>query len=1274
MSNVEVTGLELNVTANSGNSVEKLKDIADALNKLDGRKIDSIVKGFQNLNNLKMGTEITKLNSGLVNFTTTLKNMDMKAFTSDVKSLNKALKPLADTLDKIGRGNLAINYGSLSKGLAALNKAPATSKAVTASTGGVVRRTGAEGAVSATPLETAAANAAIEVRQRMENAITQAMSTPLLPAQTQAGVAYAARNALNEKLNQVITMATAQFGGGRAMGSINTASANRMASVITGNMYKQIADSIANASTSPKLPAVATSTIAQIGKNLTETVAKIPAISSANIMRSTEAARAAQQAPDVSKWEKFKDVLNYDIGAAAKRAGEGINGAVEKVDSYETAIREAASQSKVLSAAYKGVAKAAEIAQKAIKAVAKGLATAGAAMASFARGPLSMVLNPFKGLATTIKNVSTRFSKFLSSLKRVAIYRAIRAALKAITQGMKEGIENLYYWSQLTNGDFAPAMDRIATAALYVKNSLAAMVSPIITYVAPAIDMLADKFVALLNVMNQFFARITGRGTWTEALKYPTQYAENTAGAAKKIKDNIQDFDELHILRTPNAGGSGDNLDYNNMFKESEFTNEFSDWIGEFKRALQSEQFYKAGTLLGEAVSNLFDKKIDWDGIGTKVGKRVTDVFQFALGFLRTFSFQNLGSNVATFLNNAIDAVDANAVGAVFAYKIQSIVDFAFGFVTTANWWGFGQKISDYVTGWFETIDGAKIGKTISTAIHGALTMVESFLEDDYKFNLIAEDIAGFINNVDWVGILTRTLKIGAKILEAIMRVIRRAITGESAEAPSEIFESTVQWRIDYETRRANGTLNTSMGGIGDTISSTVADSIEKADFMSVAEAFKDLLETAWDAAWELVKFAVEIPGTKIAEAVSDVYAGGHYNRQGEWVLPNDRSFGQTFARGSERLLFGGMFDTGNTMPRILNFLGQVASNTQFAAAGVGGLPISGTGRRRQGTPNANLLSQRYNKVPDYTSSAKSMLAYHEATKKQEYTLSELYKLSETSAANMATHWEDSAAKIESKVTGRFENTRLKIGATISDLTSDSTTKFDALGTAMSQSLDGVASAMVTPLNNIKGQITGAFAEAGQVTKDDIGNLSEVMTTSLKGVYDASAPEVEKVNSLWGSLHTNMKTTGNGIIDISEKVGNSIIDAFNAMGEGLKNYNGITFPDGRKIDLGSIKTVNHLSIPRLAEGGLVSSPTVAMVGEAGREAILPLDNNTAWMDALAERIGADGEEVALLREQNDLLRQIAAKKTGITTKEVFDAVRSENRDYFVSTGKNALVM
>ena len=50
----------------------------------------------------------------------------------------------------------------------------------------------------------------------------------------------------------------------------------------------------------------------------------------------------------------------------------------------------------------------------------------------------------------------------------------------------------------------------------------------------------------------------------------------------------------------------------------------------------------------------------------------------------------------------------------------------------------------------------------------------------------------------------------------------------------------------------------------------------------------------------------------------------------------------------------------------------------------------------------------------------------------------------------------------------------------------------------------------------------------------------------------------------------------------------------------------------------------HVSVPKLATGGIVTSATTALIGEAGKEAVLPLENNTQWMDKLASKINSNG--------------------------------------------------
>jgi hypothetical protein len=59
-------------------------------------------------------------------------------------------------------------------------------------------------------------------------------------------------------------------------------------------------------------------------------------------------------------------------------------------------------------------------------------------------------------------------------------------------------------------------------------------------------------------------------------------------------------------------------------------------------------------------------------------------------------------------------------------------------------------------------------------------------------------------------------------------------------------------------------------------------------------------------------------------------------------------------------------------------------------------------------------------------------------------------------------------------------------------------------------------------------------------------------------------------------------------------------------------------------------------IPQLATGGIVDSSIIANIGEKGREAVLPLENNTEWMDMLVEKMnslnGGSGSTATIILE------------------------------------------
>ena len=142
--------------------------------------------------------------------------------------------------------------------------------------------------------------------------------------------------------------------------------------------------------------------------------------------------------------------------------------------------------------------------------------------------------------------------------------------------------------------------------------------------------------------------------------------------------------------------------------------------------------------------------------------------------------------------------------------------------------------------------------------------------------------------------------------------------------------------------------------------------------------------------------------------------------------------------------------------------------------------------------------------------------------------------------------------------------------------------------------------------------------------------------------YESTGTKIKKwFSNLWTDIKNTFK-------DIGTTVGNAIADgiktAINWIMEKAVNrinsfIDGINWAIGiiNKIPNVNISKLSRLSVPKLATGGITNGATVAMIGEAGKEAVLPLENNTGWMDALADRIasrnGAPSKIVLMLNEK-----------------------------------------
>ena len=187
-----------------------------------------------------------------------------------------------------------------------------------------------------------------------------------------------------------------------------------------------------------------------------------------------------------------------------------------------------------------------------------------------------------------VNKANSSLGNIFKSIKRIAVYRAIRSAIKAITSGIKEGIDNLYQWSRVWDNSFYKAMDRGASAVTYLKNSLGALFGSLLEAAIPAVEAFIKALVQGINYVIEFVGAFRGLDKITIANPdFIVKYAEDANKANTAMHKMLQGFDELNNITTQNSGNGGKTqVDYSNMFQEVGVSNKFS-WVKDLKSDLQ---------------------------------------------------------------------------------------------------------------------------------------------------------------------------------------------------------------------------------------------------------------------------------------------------------------------------------------------------------------------------------------------------------------------------------------------------------------------------------------------------------------------------------------------------------------------------------------------------------------------------------------------------------------------------------------------------------------
>lgn len=861
-----------------------------------------------------------------------------------------------------------------------------------------------------------------------------------------------------------------------------------------------------------------------------------------------------------------------------------------------------------------------------------------------------MSLFPFVQLASGAKKATGAVSKLFTKLKTVATYRALRGFIKMINEGFKEGTQNAYQWSKalsssLENGRYAQNLDSLATSALYLKNAFGAVAIPIINAFTNTLNKMADMVVEVLNVINRFVATITGAGSWTKALRYPKEFAENlqtATGRAKELKDaitilGIDEINPLNAVNEPSGGGGAgaDALDYSKMFEEVEITaeNTFSELFDPLLNAWEE----KGGALIASMEFAFGSIKT----LISDIGKSFEEVWTNGTGQETIEHILSIFTNINTMIGNIAEGLSEGWNTANLDTEIiQNIFDMLNGILEA---W---EKITKATSDWAEDLDFTPILESIKDLTQGfedLLAPIEDGLVWAWENILLPLGKWGIEAGLpETLGALGEALGSIGSILESI---------GESKAG--EVLGTILEKAVELYTRLAGNGFLKPLEDFAEllndiakilngetTLKDTFVKWLEEMGLRISVQGY--YLQKAWNA---LKNFDLAALGDALMDFVDVTHSEVYVNMKA-------RIDGIEDARKEKdkklELLASIREDEEPQLPTGSTAFG-VINGVRYANAG-GGLPV-------------NLGKVTFNQMPKIDATANLVRANDDIPMSR--------KVVNNMTAELAKKNE-----LFSKTTGAMTANLSKKSEGFTKTTSTMTALLGRKNETFTKTT-GTMIALLGRKDEKFTKTTGTMTAYLAKKKEEFSTTTGKMTALLSKKDETFTKTTGGMTANLTSREDNIKNADRYISSVTAYV-SSLSKASNFKGISLSGTT-VTTKSGKESKVAvSLKKRGGIfsngfwkNIPQYA-GGSLNAGSLFIAGESGAELVGNVGGRTEVLNqsqiaqAMASSMmQANAGQNALLAEQNSLLRQLLEKDSTVTailsTSSLADGVARKNR-------------
>lgn len=760
-----------------------------------------------------------------------------------------------------------------------------------------------------------------------------------------------------------------------------------------------------------------------------------------------------------------------------------------------------------------------------------------------------------------------------------------------------------------------------------LQNQLTAVKGVIGEALAPAINVLIQGLSQIVSFADKLYQFFTGTSL---VAKYNANQTKKTADSmsdaaksAKEYNKQMAGFDVANAFSDTSSSNS-ENDNTSSLFE----TTDLSSWLNKIINQIKSGDWYGVGETIADSINSALSKidwssiqtkvktfctnlgnavngfvnVLDWERVGNAIGEGLNTITSGINSFVDTVNWESVGAGISAGLNGIVEKINGEALGKTLSAKLKILTDTLYGFLNGDgkndgfNFKNLGKKIGETINGWFDNISWEKVTSNISGGVNGIVTVLKEAVNNINKNGNISTSISSILNgiiNIDWgnvgatVGdictklleIINETLrktdweKLGRDVVQLIMGVDWVSLFGSLGESFGEICIAILDILTGFWTEMDVGALmDTVIGSIGAFIAgidwNRLSDSLSKCAGALIGFLVEEIVST-------IDFYFVEIP-KKICEWFSGI---------SDYFDSSIEDAGGNVIEGVFNGIVNWLKDVGTWIKEhiLTPFIDGFKSTFDIHS------PSKNPDILELGK---NIIIGVFNGVVEWLKGIGSWLKENVFDK-----ITDAWDGMKELTLSIGGKIQDSFNSVKEK----WDSIKEKGKETITTIKGSVNNTF----TNLKQKWDSIKNK--TNISTIKGSVNRTFTNL----KSKWDSLkSKVSTSTIKGKIHRS---FNTAKSNWNSLKNKTTTITTKLKDSItsgiRKILNSLVSMVNKVITVLNKLPGIN--------------ISKINPPMLARGGIVNNPgrgIQATIGEAGAEAVLPLQNNTEWMDIIAEKL------------------------------------------------------